>query len=406
MAIIKLDEIIYALKNLRNRKMRSGLSILSILIGITAIFALVSFGLGIQIYMDTLAEEAGANQLYIQPKGAGVPGMDENFYLTRDDIDFVTKINGVKDITGMYFKAGELKFKDEVTYYFVIGMDTEELEFFMEGFNIEIEKGRALKKGDLKKVVLGYNYLLEKRIFDKPLKVGDKVELNGEDFEIVGFYSEVGNPGDDAQIYLTVEAFEELYPEYAGQFGYVMLSSEKGVNPTELAEKITDKLRKQRGEEEGKETFFVQSFEDIIQTFGDIINILNGILVLIALISLVVASVNIMNTMYTAVLERTKEIGIMKAVGARNSNILVVFVFESGFLGMVGGVLGVLLGYAVASVGGIVAAQAGYSLLKPAFPWYLIIGCVLFSFLVGAGSGLFPAIRASKQKPVEALRYE
>ncbi|KYK26628.1 hypothetical protein AYK26_07330 [Euryarchaeota archaeon SM23-78] len=406
MAIIKLDEIKYSLKNLRNRKLRSGLSILSILIGITAIFALVSFGLGIQYYMDTIAAEAGADKLYIQPKGVGVPGLDENFYLTQNDIDFVARINGVKDITGMYFKSAELRFKDEVTYYFVIGMDTDELEFFMEGFNIDIEKGRDLKKGDLNKVVLGYNYLLEKRIFDKPLKVGDKVELNGKDFEVVGFYSEVGNPGDDAQMYLTLEAFEELHPEYVGQFGYVMLSAEKGVDPTELADKITEKLRKHRGEEEGKETFFVQSFEDIIETFGIIINVLNGVLVLIALISLIVASVNIMNTMYTAVLERTKEIGIMKAVGARNENILFIFMFESGVLGLVGGIIGVLLGYVVASIGGMVAAQAGYSLLQPAFPWYLIIGCILFAFVVGAGSGLLPAVRASKQKPVDALRYE
>nr|MCK4930136.1 FtsX-like permease family protein [Nanoarchaeota archaeon] len=99
-------------------------------------------------------------------------------------------------------------------------------------------------------------------------------------------------------------------------------------------------------------------------------------------------------------------IGIMKAVGARNSNILFVFVFESGFLGMVGGILGVGLGFTVASIGGAVAAGAGYSLLKPIFPWYLIIGCILFSFLVGALSGLMPAIRASKQKPVDSLRYE
>ena len=406
MKIIKLDEIKYSLKNLKNRKLRSGLSILSILIGITAIFAIVSFGLGIQSYMDTLAEEAGANQIYIQPKGAGIPGMDENFFLTQDDIDFVAKINGVKDITGAYIKAGELRFKKEVYYYLVMGMDLDELEFIMEGFNIEVEKGRGLKKGDINKVVLGYNYMFEKKIFDRALKVGDKVELSGEPFEVVGFYSEIGNPGDDAQIYITLEAFEELYPETTGQFGYVLLSAEKGVNPSELAEKITDKLRKHRGEEEGKETFFVQSFEDIMEIFGSIIQVLNGVLVLIALISLIVASVNIMNTMYTAVLERTKEIGVMKAVGARNSNILFIFVFESGFLGMVGGMLGVILGFIVASVGGMVAAQAGYSMLKPVFPWYLIVGCILFAFFVGAIAGFLPALRGSKQKPVDALRYE
>ena len=406
MKLIKLDEIKYSLKNLKNRSLRSFLSILSILIGITAIFALVSFGLGIQAYMDEIAEQAGADKLYIQPKGTGMPGMDENFFLTQDDIDFVAKINGVKDITGAYFKAGELKFKDQVKYYSVVGMDTDKLDLLMEGFNIDIEKGRGLRKGNMNKMVLGYSYMVENKIFKKPLKVGDKVELNGADFEVVGFYSEVGNPGDDAQMYIPLEAFEELYPENTGQFGFVLLNAEKGVQPSELADKITEKLRKHRNEEEGKETFFVQSFEDIIKTFGNIINVLNGVLVLIALISLVVASVNIMNTMYTAVLERTKEIGIMKAVGARNSDILFVFVFESGFLGVAGGILGVLFGFVVARIGGAIAANAGYSLLKPIFPWYLIVGCIAFAFLVGAFSGLMPAIRASKQNPVDSLRHE
>ena len=127
---------------------------------------------------------------------------------------------------------------------------------------------------------------------------------------------------------------------------------------------------------------------------------------LIALISLVVASVNIMNTMYTAVIERTKEIGVMKAIGARNSDILYIFIFESGFLGAVGGVLGVGLGYLVASAGGNIAAATGYSSIYPIFPWYLTAGCILFAFFVGAIAGIMPAVQASKLRPVDALRYE
>ncbi|MBU1198613.1 MAG: ABC transporter permease [Nanoarchaeota archaeon] len=403
---MNLDEINYSLKNLRSRKMRSGLSILSILIGITSIFALISFGMGIQSYMDTLAEDAGASNLYIQPKGAGIPGLDDNFFLTQEDIDFVEKINGVDDITAAYFKAAEIKHRKQTKYYFAFGMNIDDLEFLLKGFNVEIIKGRGLKKGDMNKVVLGYNYQIENRIFNKVVKVGDKIEINGVEFEVIGFYSEVGNPQDDAQAYLTLEAFEELYPDTAGKFGFVLLNAEKGVDPTDLADKITDKLRKFKGQEEGKEDFFVQSFADIMETFGSIINILNGILVLIALISIVVATVNIMNTMYTAVLERTKEIGIMKSVGARNNNILFIFVFESGVIGLIGGILGVIVGFGIASMGGIIAATSGYSMLQPIFPWYLILGCIAFSSFVGAGAGLMPAIRASKLKPVDALRYE
>jgi putative ABC transport system permease protein len=120
----------------------------------------------------------------------------------------------------------------------------------------------------------------------------------------------------------------------------------------------------------------------------------------------VVAAVNIMNTMYTAVLERTGEIGIMKAVGARNSDILFIFVFEAGLLGAMGGVLGVILGYIVAKIGGGIAAASGFSLLQPIFPWTLVLGCIVFAFLVGAGAGIMPAYKASRLRPVEALRYE
>lgn len=133
---------------------------------------------------------------------------------------------------------------------------------------------------------------------------------------------------------------------------------------------------------------------------------INGILVLIALISLVVAAVNIMNTMYTSVLERTREIGVMKAIGAKNNDILFIFVFESGFLGMIGGILGVIFGYIIARSGGAIAAANGYALLQPAFPLWLVIVCIVFAFMVGAGSGLLPARQASKLRPVDALRYQ
>src|SRR3989338_11262871 len=179
-----------------------------------------------------------------------------------------------------------------------------------------------------------------------------------------------------------------------------------GVNPSEFAGKLEEKLRKEKGQEKGEETFFVQTFEQLLETFGTILIVLNAILVIIARISVLVAAVNITNTMYTAVIERTKEIGVMKSIGARNSTILFVFFMESGIIGLIGGAIGVLLGYGLAKIGGFFAAAAGFALLKPAFPWWLIIGSLLFSFIVGAASGYLPARAASKLKPIDALRYE
>ena len=121
---------------------------------------------------------------------------------------------------------------------------------------------------------------------------------------------------------------------------------------------------------------------------------------------MVVAAVNIANTMYTSILERTPEIGVMKSIGAKNKFILFIFVTESGVLGLIGGIIGIVFGYLIAKGGGLIAASAGLSMLRPAFPLWLTAGCLLFAFVVGAGSGLLPALQASKLKPVEALRYE
>ncbi len=114
-----------------------------------------------------------------------------------------------------------------------------------------------------------------------------------------------------------------------------------------------------------------------------------------------------MNTMYTSVLERTKEIGTMKAVGAKNSDILYIFLFESGLLGLVGGAIGILIGIGLAKGTEYVATTTlGTPFLQASFPLYLIVGALVFSFLIGAVSGILPAMQAAKLKPVDALRYE
>jgi len=236
------------------------------------------------------------------------------------------------------------------------------------------------------------------------INLGDKVEINDVKVEIVGFFEEVGNPTDDAQFYMSQEGFQEIFD--IEDFEYVYLKAASDQNPAALAEKIKEKFRKHRGLKKGEEDFTVQTFEDVLKTFTNVILILNGVLVIIALISVVVAAVNIMNTMYTSILERTREIGVMKSIGAQNKTILFAFVAESGILGLIGGIFGIGLGYLIARLGGAIAASAGLSLLRPAFPWWLIVGCLLFAFLVGAVSGLIPSIQASKLRPVDALRYE
>ena len=401
-----IEELKYTLKNLTNRKLRSFLTVLSILIGITSIFALVSFGLGIDKYINDIGEEAGTDILYIMARGIGAPGTDDNFFITQKEIDFVDKLKGVKKISGMYIKSGEILSKNQKRYSYVIGMDMKSIDFIEKSFTVGILKGRHVKKGELAKVTLGYNYQLDDVIFKRGIKTGDKVQINDKYFDVVGFWEEIGNPADDSNIYMANEAMEVLYEDLRDKFGYVIAQSDKGVDPSKLAEKIEEKLRKYNDQEEGEEKFYVQTYEDALSTFTAIIDVLNGVLILIALISLIVAAVNIINTMYTTVLERTKEIGVMKSIGAQNHKILSIFVFESGFLGLMGGAFGIILGYIIAKIGGSIAIANGYSSLQPTFPWYLIVGCLSFSLFIGLISGLWPARKASRLKPVDALRYE
>ncbi|MBU0980449.1 MAG: ABC transporter permease [Nanoarchaeota archaeon] len=398
--------ITWALKNILHRKMRSSLTVLSILIGVMAIFALVSFGLGIKNYMDVLAEDMGIDKLFIQAKGAGAPGTDESFYLSEGDINFVRKIKGVSDVAAFYVKVAEITQGKETKYAFAMGYDPADTKLVEEALTVDIEKGRQLKKGDVKKVLLGYNYQFENKYFKKEISIGDKIEINGEKLEVIGFYGQVGNAQDDSNIYMTLEGMESIFDDITGKYGWGLIRADKNEDPEALADKIQEKLRKYKGQEEGKEDFYVQTFADALATFSNIIGILNTILYVIALISLIVAFVNIMNVMYTAVIERTKEIGILKAVGAKNGDIFTIFVFESGFLGMLGGAAGILFGWAIASLGGLIASSAGYPLLTPIFPWYLIAGCLAFAFFVGALAGFLPALQASKQNVADALRYE
>ncbi len=127
---------------------------------------------------------------------------------------------------------------------------------------------------------------------------------------------------------------------------------------------------------------------------------------LIAFISVIVSAVNTANTMITSVLERFKEIGVLKSIGARNSEIFKIFLFESGFLGFVAGVIGVTLGWLATDLGAGILDNLGYGFLSPHYSWVLFVGLIAFATFTGAISGMIPAWRASKINAVDALRYE
>ena len=212
---------------------------------------------------------------------------------------------------------------------------------------------------------------------------------------------EIGNSQDDNSINIDFDTFREIF-DAEDRVDAITATAKPGLDMDALKEKTERKLERARGDE----NFQVMTSANILEQVNSILGIVQFVLIGIAGISLLVGGIGIMNSMYTSVLERTKEIGIMKSVGARNSDILLIFLVESGFIGLIGGIFGVLLGTGMALAVGAIAKQAGFALLKIVIDYKILLFGLSFAFVLGMISGALPAYRASKLKPVDALRYE
>jgi len=397
------ESIKYSLKNIAHRKTRSALTIFSIFIGITTIFIFISFGWGLYDYVNSFTSGTSADKVTVSPKGMSAPGMDDTFSFSEKDLKAVERSAGVTEAEGVYMKVVEIEKNNILKYVMIASLDPKK-NLISELSNMKIYKGRELQSGDVKKVVLGYSYLLDNKIFPKKLDINDKLTLNGEDFRVIGFYNEIGNPQDDSNIYILPETMKILFPSIAGYAMIIGRVDIKNMNST--ITNIERNLRISRDVKKGKEDYYVASFEDLIQSYMSALNIVIGFIVLIALISVFVSAINTANTMITSVLERTKEIGIIKSIGAKNSEVFNIFLFESGFLGFVAGALGVGVGFIITFTGGKILKSLGWGFLSPHYSISLFLGCILFAMITGALSGVIPAVNASKTNVVDALRYE
>lgn len=400
--MIKRENLQYSLKNLLLRPGRSFLTILSIFVGIATIFIFISFGWGLYSYVDSFATGSTADKFIVEGRGGGAPGTS-SVLLSDSDIDAVEKTRGVIDVAGLYFAGAEVKQNDVIKYVYAMGFDPDDLELIEEGMTVELLRGRHFEDG-LYDVIAGYNYQFDDTILPKGLGLNDKVEVNGIKLQIVGFYDELGNPADDSNLYMSEETYLKLFPD---EDSYSMLLGRGEISELETTlDRIEKNLRNDRNEEEGKETFTVTSFLEQLEAFSASLNFVIAFIVLIAFISVIVSAINTANTMVTSVLERVQEIGVLKSIGARNSDIFRIFLIESALLGFVAGVIGVLLGWFISASAGAALDASGWGFLQPKINAVLFIGLISFATIVGAISGVIPAVDASKKKPVDALRAE
>jgi putative ABC transport system permease protein len=392
---------------IRKRRTRSLLTIIGILIGISAVVTLIALGQGLTNAVDYQFSKLGSNRITISPAGStGMPMSKTTAQLTEKDVDTVKKVSGVQFAMGLYVSSKPVSFGNEVKQIPIGGMDVdvETLKYAGQTGLYEIEKGRNFKPGDRYKVVIGSKVATD--AFSRTVKVGDMLTINNTQFQVIGIQKSGGTGIMDIIIRMPKDALRELDGK-TDEVSMINAIVKEGADIVKTSDRIEEALRNERNEKKGEESFTVQTTRNMINSFLNIIAVIQGLLVGIAGISLLVGAIGIMNTMYTSVLERTSDIGVMKSIGAKNHDILLIFIIEAGLLGLIGGAIGVLLGALTST---LISAVASYYLkadiLMISIGPALIFGPLLFSFVIGALSGLFPAVQASKMKPVDSLRYE
>jgi len=404
------DYFLIAVRGITHRKIRSWLTMIGIFIGIAAVVALISLGEGMEAAVLSQFSFIGTDKLTIQGKGIGLgaPGVGVVRKLNDNDLETIRDVNGIEIATGRLLRSCKVEFKDELIFGFTssIPKGQEDRQLVKEVLlgSGEMESGRFLKTSDKYKVVLG-NDFANGELFKKPVENGDKITVQNQDFEVVGILSSRGSFIFDSGILMNHDVAEDLF-DADDEYDIIAakVSNEKEIN--QVAERIEKALRKEHNVDEGEEDFTVQTPQQSLEALTSILNIITTVLIGIAGISLLIGGIGIMNTMYTAVLQRTREIGIMKSVGGKNSDILKIFLIESGLLGLFGGVIGIGLGIGISKIVEIGAKVFfGPGIIQAHFSWILIGGSLAFAFLIGTLSGIFPAVQASRLKPVDALRY-
>lgn len=404
------DYITIAWRSLTRRRLRSWLTLIGIFIGIAAVISLVSLGQGMEEAIYEQFEDLGSDKLFIQPDTllGSMGSAAGDAALTVKDYEFVKRQRSVERSSMYVMTSAKIEYYDTVRYYTIIGLPTrtDSLELAKDGFFEDIWKGRDLEQGDGNSIVAGNHHGTRELYDGENLRVNSNIMINEEKFNVVGFYNPIGNSADDRMLFMPEKTFREI-TGITERVDMILLQIKPDRNPLEAAKDIEKRLADYKDENVEDASFVIETPEDMLKSFQTILDVVKAVLIGIAAISLFVGGVGIMNTMYTSVLERNKEIGIMKAIGARNIDVFMLFSIESGLLGVAGGIIGILLGTGLAkAVEEISRAALGQTFLQAHLSPGLFAGAMAFSFIVGVIAGALPALKAAKLQPAQTLREE
>lgn len=402
------DNFNIAFKNIKERKSRVFLTLLGIAIGIMAIVSLMGIGEGMQQAVvgelsslsDTIIVTTGT--IASNPMGGGGFIGGDGEYFTDRDLDDIQRIDGIKDINPVLFGAAIVEYNGESIGISLLGLDAESMANIFGIEFLGLESGSFMQEGDQNKCVIGYRIAHE--YFDTDIRVGSKIELNGKNFVVNGIYKEQGagfSTETDDNIHLIPRDFEKL----TGQRNVsgILVRVYDVDNVESIANDVESYINENHGDDDFANAITMSS---ILESIQQVISIIQMVLLSIAAIALVVASIGIMNTMLTSVMERTHEIGIMKAIGARNSDVMSIFIMEGMLISAIGGVVGIILGVVGSKGMSTILTGSMGGELTPIITLTSIVLAISVAVFVGVISSLYPARKAARMSPIEAVRYE
>ena len=407
----------HAFEMVTHSKLRSWLTILGIVIGVAAVVAIMSIGSGLQERMsaqlgalggDILTLRAGfsrGSSMFGPPGdreggggfGGGATAVDEKPVLDRTDVQALKSIPDIELIDTHISGSVNISFLGKSGSVSLTGVDQA---VWARITTSEIKEGRLLDSADQNVVVIGAR--LAESYFDKPVGINQMVTIESNVFRVVGILDD-----DSNSIYMPIQmAYQVLEDKENGVYDSITIKIKDENQLDAVMEKVSNKLMMVRHVTDKTIDFSLTSSKKMQETRSAMMSTMNTFLLAIAAVSLIVGAVGIANSMFTSVLEKTKEIGIMKAIGARNRDIMRIFLLNAALIGLVGGALGIIFGGILSGLLPVLMGETGMLRGGTFVSLNSVAIALSVSIFIGVASGIIPAYRASKLKPVDALRYE
>jgi len=394
-----VENIRMAFSSVLAHKMRSILTMLGIIIGVASVIVVVAIGQGgEQMIKSEITGSSNTIEVYYEPSEEEIQS-DPNIYeqpaFTEEDLTALSKVAGVKNVVASSSTQMKTQYRDQQSDSAINAVN----EAYIDVNALEIAKGRMLNSTDFlsgNRVGVISNELNEE-LFKNKNALGKVIWIKGQPFEVIGVTKKQTGllSFGMTEVYIPDNTYRSSFGKL--EYSTLSLQAQDANQLKQVGNQATDLLNELHGTED---SYQVNNLEEVADSIGSITKIMTTIIGSIAGISLLVGGIGVMNIMLVSVTERTKEIGIRKALGASRKQILMQFLVESVTLTLIGGITGILLGAGGAF---LVSFFAGWPSL---ISWQVVLGGVLFSMTIGIIFGMLPANKAAKLDPIEALRYE